>query len=231
MVTETDAIGIEPIPVETNGTGAPKRTGRGGARPGAGRKPKLGPDGQRINPPRPPSSRSRTSTRKPASPRPRGPRSLKPEIEAFLTLVNSAVIMTPLGTRPVEAITNPAIEPTKIGDELDAAEIGALAGALDTQCQRSPRFRKYVEKMLTAGSGGQLVSVLGIIVARRASRHGLAPSHIDPLLGMMLAGGGMEALGNMPPPAAATTPSDTGELPPDRAETVDFDNIGTFAEP
>lgn len=213
---------VEPIPVTGESEPIRKR----------GRPPKLNPDGTRANPPKLAKPRSIPKPKRAAS-RARGPKSLRPEIGAFLTLINSAVLMTPLGTRPLEAVTDPNVIPTRVGDELDAAEIDALASALDTQCQRSARFRKYVERMLSVGAGGQLVSVVGIIATRRAARHGLAPAALDPMLGMMLAGGGLDALGNMTPPVAPEPPDTvTGELAPDRSEpTIDFETVGTFAEP
>lgn len=145
-----------------------------------------------------------------------GPKSLAPEIGAFLSLVNGLVIVSPLGTRPVEAIADPNITPDRIGDELDAAEITALASALDAQCRRSPRFRKYVESVLGAGSGGTLVTVIALIAARRAARHGMLPAHIDPMAGMILSAD-VGALASMVPTPGTDEPDpDTGEIAPDR---------------
>lgn len=148
-------------------------------------------------------------------------------------MANSLVLMSPIGTKPAMAALDPTITPEKIGDELDAAEIAALAASIDRQCQRSPRFRKYVERMLAVGSGGALVTTLGIIATRRAARHGLIPNGeiIDFTLGTMLASGGMEQLANAPVPRPTPEPDTvTGELTPERV-AVDFENIGTFAEP
>lgn len=215
---------VEPIPI-TDAEGKPPKRGRG-------RPPLLNPDGTRANAPRVSRPSKPSKPRKPSQSRARGPRSLRPEIGAFLTLTNSLVLMSPIGTRPIEATINPAVEPTRIGDELDEAEIKALASAIDAQCQRSPRFRKYVERVLTAGAGGQLLSVLGIIATRRAARHGLAPAMLDPMLGMMLAGDGIDALGDMKPPAEPDERTVvTGEQTPDRSGGIDFETVGTFAEP
>lgn len=157
--------------------------------------------------------RARKTTRR--APTTRGPKSLREPIAAMLTMVNTVIIMSPLGTRPVAAMTDPTIEPERIGDELDAAEIAALASSIDMQCQRSPRFRKYVEAMLSAGSGGALLTTIGIIATRRAARHGLAPAALDPMLGLALAGDGVEALVSMRPPTPTTEPDpETGERPP-----------------
>lgn len=138
--------------------------------------------------------------------------------------------MTPLGSRAekVDPTTGETI-PAKLGDELDEYEIVALAAAIDQQCTRSPRFRKYVESALSVGSGGALISTIGIIATRRASRHGLAPAMLDPMLGIMLAGGGLEALGNMTPPAPADTAPDpvTGETPPKPIGDIDYETLGS----
>jgi hypothetical protein len=96
-------------------------------------------------------------------------------------------------------------------DALDAAEIEALSKAIDAQCKQSPAFRKYVTMALEITSGGQLVGVLGIIGARRLSRHGiLLPKEADAMLGTML--------GSVPTVDAKDAPS------PDIMETG---NMGT----
>lgn len=153
-----------------------------------------------------------------------GPRSLRAELVGFLSLVNSLVLMTPLGTRPIAALTDPTIEPERVGDELDTAEIDALASAIDAQCQRSPRVRRVVERFLAAGAGGQLVGIVGIIVTRRAARHGALPAIVDPMLGAMLAGGDLSAaLSFVPTPEPDRAPDiETGETPP---ATIDFDHL------
>lgn len=179
-----------------------------------GRAPALDPiTGERLHKPRP--SGKRRAPARSTSTRTRGPKSLRPEIGALLTMANSVIVMSPLGTRPLEAMTDPNVEPTRVGDELDAGEISALASAIDAQCQRSPRFRKYVEAMLGAGSGGALITTLAMIATRRASRHGIAPPMLDPMLGMILNGDGIEALTSMQPPAPQSVPDAvTGETDP-----------------
>lgn len=114
---------------------------------------------------------SKTRERAPSRP-PRAPSttSLRIRIGGMLVFVNVFVQMSPLK-----------------GDALDVVEIEALAKAIDEQCKQSPRFRKYVEAMLSAGSGGQLLGVCLIIGARRASRHGALPADVDMALGGMLA--------------------------------------------
>lgn len=150
----------------------------------------------------------------------RGPRSLAPEISAFLTLANGILIVSPLGTRPVEAITNPTIEPTHLGDELDAVEIAALASAIDAEARRSPRFRRYVERVLGGASGGTLLTVLGLVGARRAARHGILPANVDLMAGVILSAD-VATLANMAPapadPGSDGPDPETGETAPDRS--------------
>jgi hypothetical protein len=158
----------------------------------------------------------RRARRKPSTAPRRGPKSLAPEIAAFLALVNGIVIVSPLGTRPVEAITDVNVEATRVGDELDAVEIAALAASIDAQCRRSPRFRKYVEGVLNAGSGGTLVTVIALIAARRAARHGIIPENIDAMGGLILAAD-VGALADMTPPRTEPDADpQTGEVAPDR---------------
>lgn len=98
-------------------------------------------------------------------------RSLKPQIAGTLMMFNLALTVVPPLRR----------------DVLDEVEINALAEALDEQARQSPRFRKYLEAALSATGGGQLVGILAIIGARRASRHGALPPEIDGQLGALLA--------------------------------------------
>lgn len=156
-----------------------------------------------------------------------GPKSLAPEIAAFLTMANMLVIMTPLGTRPVAAIYDPAVPLEHLGDELDDGEIKSLASALDAQCRRSPRFKKYVERVLGVGSGGALITVLGMIAARRLARHGVIPNGdvVDYSLGVTLAQGGDMLNFEPPTPHDPTPDPNTDEVAPNRTDDIDFDNI------
>lgn len=87
------------------------------------------------------------------------------------------------------------------GDALDNAEIEALAKAIDAQCQSSPRFRKYVQAALDASSGGQLITVSGIIIARRMARHEfILPKEADAQLGRVI--GSVAAAAPMPEPSS-----------------------------
>jgi hypothetical protein len=70
-------------------------------------------------------------------------------------------------------------------DALDPAEVAALAKAIDQQAKASPRFRKYVEVAVSAGSGGQLLGVIIMIGVRRAARHGYLEESFDAMIGAM----------------------------------------------
>lgn len=107
---------------------------------------------------RPPGSKNRSKV------------SLKAQIGAMLTTLNLVIYVIP------------PLQP----DALDAAEIEALATALDEQAKNNPAFRRYLEMALTAGSGGQLFGVVAIIAARRAARHGMIPAEADGMLGSIL---------------------------------------------
>jgi hypothetical protein len=115
---------------------------------------------------RPPGSRNTTET----SPQRRGrkPRSLAPQIGGALVMANLPLMMF------------------AEHDALDTAEIEALAAALDAQAQSSPRFRRYLQTALEATSGGQLITVTGMIVARRLARHNIIPNQMDDALGKVL---------------------------------------------
>lgn len=166
-----------------------------------------------------------TTPKRSAASRSRAPRSLYPEIAATLSMANMILTMTPLGSRPERPDDAGNILPARIGDELDDAEITLLARALDSQCQRSPRFRKQVERVLGVGAGGQLITVISLIATRRAARHGLAPEMLDPMLGAMMQGGDLAALGSFAPPDTETRDAETGEQAP-RAEAPEgFDGI------
>jgi hypothetical protein len=107
----------------------------------------------------------------PAKP-PKVTRSLEAQIGATLTVINLMLISIP-------AIRD---------DSLDTVEIEALAKSIDLQCKTSPRFRRYVETMLQAGSGAGLLGVCLLIGARRAARHDLIPRDFDTAFGSLLAG-------------------------------------------
>lgn len=159
---------------------------------------------------------------------PRTPKTLYPEIAAFLTMTNTLVTMTPLGSKyeptgnftqteiaPGMVIPFPEMRMISLGDELDEMEIMHLAKSLDAQCQRSPRFKKYVETFLGAAAGGGIVAIVGLIAARRAARHGLIDPSLDPKLGAILQGD-LGTLASFTPPQAMdeTEDPESGERPP-----------------
>lgn len=222
-----DIPAIEPIPIDALGgqdpLPSPKR--------GRGRPPALNPDGTRKNPPRASQGapRGRTTARKASTrrtPTRAGTRSLAPEITGLLTLINTGLLMSPLGTRPAAASYDPSITPTHVGDELDAAEIAALAAALDAQARRSPRFRKFLEGALTASAGGQLVGIVGIIAARRLARHGVIPAEADFALGMMISGDAIAAAASFVPTPEPTPPPTDETIPNRDADPIDFEAVG-----
>lgn len=215
MVAEPQPL-MESVPISELGAPPPKR--------GRGRPRKLDENGQPVAP------APRRSARRKPSPRARSaaPKSLYPEIAATLSMVNMIVVMTPLGSRVEYADPDTgAIMPGRVGDELDVAEITMLAQSLDTQCQRSPRFRKQVERILGVGSAGTLITTLGMIAARRASRHGILPDMLDPMLGAVMAGGDLNALASFVPPAVVADAPDpmTGESAP---MPLGDDDIGSY---
>lgn len=159
---------------------------------------------------------------------PRTPKTLYPEISAFLMMANTVVTMTPLGSKyeatgkldqieiaPGMSVPIPEMRQITLGDELDELEIMHLAKSLDAQCQRSPRFRKYVETFLGAAAGGGIVAILGIIAARRVARHGIIDPSLDPKLGAILQGD-IGALTSFVPPQPMDETRDeiSGEQPP-----------------
>lgn len=86
---------------------------------------------------------------------------------------------------------NLMLAPVLKSDVMDDVEILALAKAIDDQAKKSPRFRAAIDRMLTAVGGTGLIGVAIIIIARRASRHGLMSPDWDQKLGIMLAVGQM----------------------------------------
>lgn len=212
MVAEPRPL-MESVPLDELGAAeSPPKRGRGRPR-------KLGEDGKPLNPPR------RSPSRRKAAPRARStaPKSLYPEIAATLSMLNMVIVITPLGSRP----PSEALPDGRLGDELDEAEIIMLAQSLDTQCQRSPRFRKQVERILGVGSAGTIITTIGMIAARRASRHGILPEMLDPMLGAVMAGGDLNALASfMPPQAPPDAPlPETGEIAPMPLDPDSFDAL------
>ena len=103
---------------------------------------------------RPSGSSSSSSSRSDYAPR-RGSVSLENQIGAFLFTVNA----------PLQLFLS--------NDALDAVEIQALASAINQECQRNARFRKYVESALRVQGGTSLMLVVAAIAGRRVVRHNL----------------------------------------------------------
>lgn len=122
---------------------------------------------------RPPGSKNRPKD----GSAPRSGRSLENQIGGMLILVNAPLQLIPLLQR----------------DALDPVEIKALAKAVDQECQRSPKFRKYVESALKVQGASSLLAVVSLIGARRVVRHIEVPetvgdaAAIDQTLGTILA--------------------------------------------
>lgn len=113
---------------------------------------------------RPPGSKNATTST-------RSRKSFKDEIGGTLVMFNLALMAVPF-TRT---------------DALDPKEIELLTDAIDNQAKISPTFRKYLSIALSATSGGQLVSVVAIIGARRLARHEIIlPKEADDMLGGMI---------------------------------------------
>lgn len=71
-------------------------------------------------------------------------------------------------------------------DALDALEIDALAKALDEEARKSATFARYLDAALGVAGAGGIWAVLGLIAARRGSRHGILPPSFDAQAAMLL---------------------------------------------
>ena len=90
--------------------------------------------------------------------RPRA-RNLETEIGGLLVTVNIPLMLIP-------ALQRDALEPT---------EISALAKGIAQECDRNPRFRKFVEQALKVQGGTNLIGIVALIAGRRLVRHGVIP--------------------------------------------------------
>lgn len=118
-------------------------------------------------------------------------RSLRKQIDQLVTLLNMPLVI---------------VAPR---DALDPVEQGALVEAIDQQAQSSPRFHKALESLLSVTAGGSLPIVAGIIVARRAARHGAfgaAGAFVDGMGGQAL------AMANATPSEAAAAMQDIADM-------------------
>lgn len=128
-------------------------------------------NGQEAAPETAPKRRGRPPGSKNSGTSTRSRKSFKDEIGGTLVMFNLALMAMP---------------PTR-SDALDPKEIELLADAIDNQAKISPTFRKYLTIALSATSGGQLISVVAIIGARRLARHEIIlPKEADDMLGGMI---------------------------------------------
>lgn len=224
MASEFEPVPIADLPL--GGVEPPRR------RPG--RPPARNADGTRKYPLRGSTPRKGGSRARRPGTTPRPPATLYPELVGFLTMVNMGIAFTPLGTRheATGGVTTidfgnglkmpvPETKVVKLGDEFDDVEIAVLAQAIDAQCRRSPRVKKYVQGFLGVTAGAGLAGVVGMIVARRLSRHGVIDPSLDAKIGAML-NGDISALASFTPPEEAPAPDPDAEQAPDRAATFDF---------
>lgn len=121
-------------------------------------KPTLNPDGTiKRRRGRPPGSKNKSSYGSGGGAS--RARSLEGQIGGMLFIVNTPLQLIPALQR----------------DALDTVEITALAKAIDQECQKSPRFRKYVESALKVQGATSLISIISLIAARRVVRHEIIP--------------------------------------------------------
>jgi hypothetical protein len=119
-------------------------------------------------------------------PTPRGKRKAPSAVRSRAT-VGKPSLKEPVGGMLV--MLNLPVQMFAPRDALDPAEIDTLATGIDEQAKLSPRFRRYVEMMIGIGTGGQLLSVAGMIAARRMARHGFlgeGGENVDGVLGKQL---------------------------------------------
>ncbi len=118
--------------------------------------------------------------------KPRGPRKAKaatqpavdmrplgPEIANVLGIVNVGLGLTPLTAR----------------DKLSADEQTLLSVAIAEEADRSLRFRRIVLAVVARSGEAGLMAIAGLILARRAARHGLLPIETDYEIGNLFAQG------------------------------------------
>lgn len=115
--------------------------------------------------------------RKPGTGRPRGrppgisQANIQPQLATMLAYVNIGLAILPPTNR----------------DQLDDAEILLLSTAIAEEAKRNLRFAKAVQAVLRVSGEAGLATVLGMIVVRRAARHGLIAPEIDLQFGSILA--------------------------------------------
>lgn len=107
-------------------------------------------------------------------------------------------------------------------DALQPKEVAVLVNALEEQAEKTPRFRRGLEALLTVTSGGSLGLVVGILIGRRLARRrvfgGLSPM-VDAMGGIVIesmdvapseASEAMDAIMDMMQSMSEGTPSANG---------------------
>jgi hypothetical protein len=101
--------------------------------------------------------------------------SLETRIAQQLMSINMIILLLPIGDME-----------KRQKDALSVEEIKALAHALNSQAQASNTFKKLIEGALAVSSSGELITVMAMIVARRAINHNLIPEQYSGLVEMMV---------------------------------------------
>lgn len=70
-------------------------------------------------------------------------------------------------------------------DALQPKEVAVLVNALEEQADKSPRFRRGLETLLTVTSGGSLGLIVGIIIGRRLARRQMFGRTFSPMVDAM----------------------------------------------
>lgn len=106
----------------------------------------------------------------PPTPRVISSENRQPAIAGLLMTINFGLMLVPPLSR----------------DQLDEAEILALSTEIAEEAKRNARFGKLVDQAISVTGAGGLVTVIALILGRRASRHGILPPEADVQLGTLL---------------------------------------------
>jgi len=121
-----------------------------------------------------------TFTRQAESPDVKPKRSRSPRPSRAKAAVSRAKIRE--GLDQLVAMVNTLLIVVAPYDALQPKEAAVLVNALDEQAEKSPRFRRGVEALLTVTSGGSLGLVVGLIVGRRLARRRVFGPTFSPLI-------------------------------------------------